>query len=71
MFSIEAGDQAGSYLMPPVPQEHLGGTRAPACRRDGSPVGSSRLRAPVQGLASIAARPSTILFIFQDTGEKA
>ena len=49
------GDWAGSNQVPPVPRSNLERTRTPARSRDGCPVGSFRLRAPVQGLAGIAA----------------
>ena len=51
---VEWANRSGA-TMRPLCLEHLGGTRAPTVGRDGRPVGSSRLRAPVQGLASIAA----------------
>ena len=53
-FRAEWANRSGATVRP-LRLEHLGGTRAPIVGRDGCPVGSSRLRAPVQGLASIAA----------------
>ena len=51
---VEWANRSGATIRP-LRLEHLGGTRAPTVGRDERPVGSSRLRAPVQGLASIAA----------------
>jgi hypothetical protein len=57
ILTAATGDQAGSNHSLPVPPSTYGGLVPRPGRRDGCPVGSSRHRAPVQGMASIAAPP--------------
>ena len=50
---VKQANRSGATVRP-LYFEHLEGTRAPIVGRGGCSVGSSRLRAPVQSLASIA-----------------
>ena len=55
-LTAATGDQAGSNHSIPVPLSTYVGVVPRSGSRDGCPVGSSRHRAPVQGLACIAAK---------------
>ncbi len=58
ILTTAAGYRAGSNHSIPVPPSTYGGVVPRPGSRDGCPVGSLRHRAPVQGLAGIAAEPS-------------
>lgn len=57
ILTAATGDQAGSNHSLPVPPSTYKGLVPRSGSRDGCPVGSSRHRAPVQGIASIASPP--------------